>query len=82
MSKGKCEGKVAIVTGAAQGIGLAIAKSLSKEGAHVVITDIKDKEIKKTAEQINGLAIKVDVSNEKDVKFMVNTLFGIFQLLI
>lgn len=39
---GKLDGKVAIVTGAAQGMGAAHAKLLASEGAQVVITDIKE----------------------------------------
>lgn len=39
---GRLQGKVAIVTGAAQGVGLQIAQSLAAEGAHVVLTDINE----------------------------------------
>ena len=41
---GRVEGKVALITGAAQGLGLADAKVLAREGAIVVMTDIKDEE--------------------------------------
>jgi NAD(P)-dependent dehydrogenase (short-subunit alcohol dehydrogenase family) len=39
---GRLEGKVALVTGAASGIGRACAEGLAREGAHVVLTDIQD----------------------------------------
>ncbi len=66
--------KVAIVTGAAQGIGAAFAHGLAKEGASVVIADWNDGS--DTANSIirnNGAAlyVKTDVSSAKDVKAMV-----------
>jgi NAD(P)-dependent dehydrogenase (short-subunit alcohol dehydrogenase family) len=66
--------KVAIVTGAAQGIGAAFAKGLAKEGARVVIADWNDGTA--TANEIvraNGAAfyVKTDVSKPEDVRAMV-----------
>ncbi len=65
--------KVIIVTGGALGIGKATCKMLAKEGATVAITDIKNEEGEKLAEEINnegGKAIyrNLDVSNENQVK--------------
>lgn len=50
---GRVEGKVAIVTGGAMGIGRAICEVLAKEGAKVAVTDIVDEEAKEVVEQIN-----------------------------
>lgn len=50
--------KVALVTGAAQGIGKQIAVAFAKEGAHVVITDINFELAAQTAEEIKGLGVK------------------------
>jgi NAD(P)-dependent dehydrogenase (short-subunit alcohol dehydrogenase family) len=66
--------KIAIVTGAAQGIGAAFAKGLAQEGAKVVIADLSDGSA--TAEAIvraNGtaIAVKTDVSSPASVKAMV-----------
>ncbi len=44
----RLEGRVAIVTGSAQGMGLAIAKALGNEGATIIITDINSEQVQKT----------------------------------
>jgi NAD(P)-dependent dehydrogenase (short-subunit alcohol dehydrogenase family) len=72
------EGKVAIVTGAASGIGRATAILFAKEGAKVVIADINDsggKETEKIIKKEGGQALFVhaDVSKELDVKNMVKS---------
>lgn len=70
------EDKVAIVTGAAKGIGWGIAKVFNARGAKVVVVDWDEENGKKTADELcqNGLAIfvKCDVSNEDQVKAMID----------
>ena len=68
-------GKVAIVSGAASGIGRAIAERFAAEGAHVVVTDIDEKLATEVANGIvekNGfrraIALRLDVSSEADVE--------------
>ena len=68
-------GKVAIVTGAASGIGRAVAERFAEEGAHVVVTDIDETLAAEVAGAIvkkNGLrraiALRLDVSDEADVE--------------
>ena len=46
-------GKVALVTGGASGIGRAVALAYGREGASVVVTDVKDEEGQKTVAQIS-----------------------------
>ena len=50
---GRCEGKLALVTGAAQGLGRAHARRLAEEGAKVLCTDINGKGASETAQLVN-----------------------------
>jgi len=68
---GRLEGKVAIITGAAVGIGEGDARLFAKEGAKVVVADIKEAEGKKVVEDIKreggeAIFIKHDVAKESD----------------
>jgi NAD(P)-dependent dehydrogenase (short-subunit alcohol dehydrogenase family) len=66
---GSVEGKVAIVTGAAQGIGNAIGKGLAAEGARIVVADLNRAE-EAAAEFDDGVGITVDVADEAQVERM------------
>jgi len=63
------DGKVAIVTGGAQGIGRAIAGALAAEGARIVIADLKGAE-GAAADFPDGIGLTVDVASEDDVARM------------
>ncbi|MGY4749952.1 SDR family oxidoreductase [Pannonibacter sp. Q-1] len=62
----RLSGKRALVTGAARGIGAAIAKAFADEGASVIVTDINDEGGEATAGAIGGTYYHLDVASEAD----------------
>ncbi|ROZ86542.1 SDR family NAD(P)-dependent oxidoreductase [Gordonia sp. OPL2] len=79
-------GKTAIVTGAAHGIGLEIARQLSSAGANVVVSDIDEAAAKDAAGQLqNATAIACDVRDEEQMKSLVEATvatYGGLQVMI
>jgi NAD(P)-dependent dehydrogenase (short-subunit alcohol dehydrogenase family) len=80
--------KVAVVTGASTGIGLAIAKKLAEEGSRVVIADIREPE-RGVAEMaragLTGTAVSVDIASEDSVARMTHDVverFGAIDILV
>jgi NAD(P)-dependent dehydrogenase (short-subunit alcohol dehydrogenase family) len=83
MCEKRIDGKVAIVTGGAQGIGQGICLRLAEEGAKVAIFDINLVEARKTAEEIEkaggtALAIKVDITKSAEVEAAVKQVISKF----
>ena len=62
----RLDSKIALVTGAARGIGAAIAEAFAREGAHVIVTDINDEEGQATAARLGAEYAPLDVSSEAD----------------
>jgi len=82
---GKLTGKIAIVTGAGQGIGRGIAEKLAAEGATVVVTDINETTAKETAAGIGGVGVHTDVTSRESVDAMVEQVrnqFGRIDVLV
>lgn len=83
-------GKVALVTGAGRGIGRAIALTLAKEGANVVVNDLDEEEISSVTKEIESLGVKAlgakaDVTNYDEVSGMVENAekeFGWVDILV
>ena len=67
---GRLDTKVAIITGAASGIGHATAVRFAAEGAKVVVADLADEPGMALAEELGGLYVHVDVADEESVKAM------------
>jgi len=72
----RLQGKVAIITGAANGMGAAEAKMFAKEGAKVVATDVNEEKLMELAEEIKAaggdvLAMKHNVASEEEWKAVV-----------
>src|SRR3990172_1546600 len=72
---GQFDGRVVIVTGGGIGIGAAHSRGFAGEGAQVVVADLDEAAAKALAVEINGLAVKVDVSDEESTKAMAKAAF-------
>ena len=88
---GRVSGKVALVTGAAQGLGAAIARKLAEEGANVVLTDVNLDGVRRQAHEINSvradsaLAIGHDVTSTdqwRDVVLDTREAYGGLNILV
>jgi 3-oxoacyl-[acyl-carrier protein] reductase len=67
------QGKTALVTGGANGIGAATARLLAAEGATVVVADFDEAAAEATAKEIGGHAVRCDVTKREDVEGAVET---------
>jgi NAD(P)-dependent dehydrogenase (short-subunit alcohol dehydrogenase family) len=67
---GRLDGRVAVITGAASGIGLETARRFAQEGAKVVVADLADEAGKAAADEVGGLYVHTDVTDEDAVQAM------------
>lgn len=80
MTKKRLEGNIALITGAAQGIGRESAIGLAREGAIVIVSDINDFLGQQVANEIGGnsLYLHLDVANEEDWKRAISIILDRF----
>lgn len=76
-------GQVALVTGAASGLGLATANAFAESGASVVLADVNEQQVQQAAKKLADkgykvLAVRCDVSNDADVEAMVKKTVATF----
>jgi NAD(P)-dependent dehydrogenase (short-subunit alcohol dehydrogenase family) len=67
---GRLDGKVAVITGAASGIGRETARRFAEEGAKVCVADLADEPGKETAAEVDGIYVHADVTDPEDVQSM------------
>ena len=68
----KIEGKVAVITGGASGIGRELARRFKAEGAAgIVVADVQEEALVAVAEEVGGLAVVTDVTKESEIQTLV-----------
>ena len=77
------QGKVAVVTGAASGIGRALALDFARKGMRVVASDVEEGALEKIERELQAagaetLAVRTDVSSEQSVRELADAAFGRF----
>ena len=75
---GRLDNKVAIITGAASGIGLATARRFAGEGAKVVVADLAEPEGTELANELGGTYVNVNVADEASVQAMYAKVIGVY----
>lgn len=88
--EGMLEGKVAVITGAGQGLGMAIAKAFAKEKAGVALSDVNEAAIEEVMEEIirdggKAVAIKADVAKREETEKLMGKSaeeFGTIDILV
>lgn len=81
----RLQGKIALITGAARGLGFATAMRFAEEGARVIINDLNPEKAAAAAQKVNGTSIAADVSSSPAVTAMfeeVSEKYGRLDILV
>ncbi|ALU73323.1 3-oxoacyl-ACP reductase FabG [Rhodococcus erythropolis] len=75
------EGRTAVITGAAQGLGLAIATTFAEHGARIVIGDLDETKAKEAAEALptDAIGVRCDVTSSTDVQGLLDAALSAFE---
>ena len=81
---GRLDKKVAVITGSARGLGKQIALQFAREGADIVLDDIREKEMEVTAQEIRDsgqkvIAVTADISTKEGVKKLIDSAINSFK---
>ena len=72
MAGNTLENRVAVITGGASGIGLAVSERMAADGAHVIIGDIQAEAGEQAAEKLGGIFVQGDLSQRKDCRTLID----------
>ena len=75
---GRLEGKVAVITGGASGIGEASVRLFAAEGAEVVVADVQDERGRRLASELGAEYVHADVTREEDVEAAVSHAVDVY----
>jgi 3-oxoacyl-[acyl-carrier protein] reductase len=80
MNQGRLQGRVALITGAARGIGRATAQKMLQEGASVGLLDVQEEALNRTVDELKTLGktagIRMDVTSAEDVQRAVDRIIA------
>ena len=74
----RLNGKIAVVTGGAKGLGRSIAEKFQKEGCEIIICDVLSSEAKIVAKNLKGNSFELDVSNSEQVSDIFNDINNLY----
>ena len=74
----RLNGKTAVITGGAKGLGRSIAEKFYEEGCEIIICDILSSEAHKVAENLKGKSFELDVSDSKQVSSIFNDINNLY----
>ena len=74
----RLNGKIAVITGGAKGLGQSIAEKFYEEGCEIIICDLLASEANKVAKNLKGKSFELDVSDSKQVSYIFNNINNLY----